>query len=293
MLSFIGNIGGLIATFPLAMLIKGMGWRYSLLFMGILCICVAITIHIYVKNSPRDYGYEARGAEELGEAINISSAVKDVVRNSATWRNFFTLFSLVGCTTSLTGLWGVNYLINVYGMTKTTAAFYIAFVVYGFVLGSLFIGRVEALFKENVMVYPRIASILISICWGYILFIAKGKPPVAVIPAIFLMMGFLAMSHILAFTDMNMKCDEKSSGLATSIVNSGEFIGSSIISILIGVILDFGWKGEIINGARHYEAIQYISGFYMFLIFSILGVITSFIGDNRQIELKEEIKVEI
>lgn len=38
------------------------------------------------------------------------------------------------------------------------------------------------------------------------------------------------MAHIIAFTDINNYCDSHNTGLASSIVNSGEFIGGSIIS---------------------------------------------------------------
>jgi sugar phosphate permease len=286
LLSFIGNLGGVIATFPLALLVKVSGWRGSLYAMGILCLLIGSLIIIYVKGSPEEYGYESNGIKSAGEKIDLMTSLKAVFRNSATWRNFFVLFTLVGCTTTLTGLWGVTYLTNVYNMSKTTAAFYIAFIVYGLVAGSLFIGKAERIFNNNIIMYPRIAAGINSLCWAYILFIAKGQPPVASIPILFFIMGFLAMAHILAFTDVNNNCNEKNSGLATSIVNSGEFIGSSFISILIGTLLDLGWKGQMIGTLRVYETSQYINSFYIFFFISVLGVFTSYIGLRKPINCK-------
>jgi sugar phosphate permease len=280
-LSFIGNMGGIIATFPLAFLVKGIGWRSSLIFMGMLSIIIAILIYIYVKNNPKDYGYEPHGVISSGEKIKVWSSIKAVVKNSATWRNFFVLFTLVGCTTTLTGLWGVSYLTSVYGMTKAKAAFYIAFIVYGLVAGSVFVEKAEKIFKNNIILYPRIANVIIALCWGYILFICKGKPSLTVLTVLFFIMGFFAMSHILAFTDINNNCEAKNSGLASSLVNSGEFIGSSIISMLIGFFLDLSWNGQLKEGIRYYVPELYTKSFYIFFIISLLGVATSFIGRKK------------
>ena len=52
-------------------------------------------------------------------------------------------------------------------------------------------------------------------------------------PVILLVMGTLAMAHILSFTDIKDKVNKSYGGIGTSIVNSGEFVGSSLMSILI------------------------------------------------------------
>jgi MFS family permease len=284
-LSFIGNMGGIIATFPLAFLVKGLGWRSSLILMGALCILIAILIYTYVKNSPMEYGYEPRGVIAINEKIKVWDAIKEVAKNSATWRNFFVLFTLVGCTTALTGLWGVSYITSVYGITKGTASFYIAFIVYGLVAGSVFVAKAEKVFKDNIILYPRISGVIIASCWGFILFICKGKPSLSVLGALFFVMGFFAMSHILAFTDINKSCDVKNGGLASSLVNSGEFIGSSIISLIIGFFLDLNWDGQVIEGVRYYSPELFVRSFYIFFIISLIGVITSFIGNKKELNV--------
>lgn len=280
MLSFIGNLGGVIATFPLAFLVNFMGWRQAMIAMGIICLIIGIAIFFFVQNSPKNYGYPAHGVDTVGEKIYLWQAIKHVVSLPATWRNFFVLFTLVGCTTTLTGIWGMNYLMNVYALTSTQASFYVAFIVYGLVIGSLFVEKISRHFKKNLIMYPRLACIAISLCWMYILFIAKGKPSLAMLSIIFFIMGFLAMSHIIAFTDISLHCDSKNSGLASSIINSGEFIGSSLISLGIGFLLDLSFRGAMANGMRVYDASAYTNSFYVFLFISLLGVVTSFIGEH-------------
>ena len=264
-LSFIGNLGGVIATFPLAILVSFMGWRLAVILMGSICVLIAIIIKFYIKNSPREYGFEPQGIELKSIKINVFKSIREVLKLKATWRNFFFLFSLVGCTTTIT----------------TKASFYVAFIVYGLVCGSLFVDKATMIFKKNIIIYPRIAAILNSVFWIYILFIRKGMPTLFELSIIFFFMGFFAMAHIVAFTDINNYCNIENSGLASSIVNSGEFIGSSIISLIIGFILDLGWNGNIIDGIRVYSKSQYIGSFYIFIIISLIGVAVTFIGKEK------------
>lgn len=280
-LSFIGNIGGIIATFPLAILVLCMGWRSAMLLMGIICLVVSIVIFFCTKNSPTEYGLISQGMNLSTQRPPIFKSLRILLTQGTTWRNFFILFTSVGCTTTLTGLWGINYLLHVYKLSNAEASFYVAFIIYGLVIGSLCVNRITSLFKDNLAMYPRIACILMSLCWFYILIIAKGQPPLSVLSLLFFIIGFLAMSHIIAFTDITNHCDANVSGLASSIVNSGEFLGSSLIALIIGGSLDLSWKGALANGVRIYDTSSYTFAFYIFLMMSLLGIATSFIGQRK------------
>ncbi|WP_286908720.1 MFS transporter [Clostridium sp. UBA1652] len=280
-LSFIGNMGGVIATFPLAAMVIFMGWRNSFYVMGVACFIVGFLVYKYVISSPKEVGFAPLGVDQNGEKFNLFKALKEVVTNKATWRNFFILFSLVGCTTTLTGLWGVSYFTYVYGLTKTSAAFYTSFIIYGLVIGSLVVGQVDRFLKDSIKWYPRIGLIINTLIWIYILIIEGGKPPLVVYPVILLVMGTLAMAHILSFTDIKDKVNKSYGGIGTSIVNSGEFVGSSVMSILIGYFLDLKWNGETIDGIKSYSLSEYRFAFLIFLIVSVIGILMSFMKDNK------------
>ena len=288
-LSFIGNLGGVIATFPLAVMALKLGWRNSFYIMGIACFFIGLMVYKYVYSSPNDVGFSALGDESQVKKIKLGLALKRVISNRATWRNFFILFSLVGCTTALTGLWGVSYFTSIYGVDKTTSAFYISFIIYGLVGGSILVGNVDRFLSNPIKTFPRISLIINTSIWIYILIIEDGKPPIKVVPYLFFTMGMFAMSHILCFTDIKEKVDTLYIGIATSVVNSGEFVGSSIISILIGYFLDTRWKGEVSNGIKVYGLVEYRIAFLIFLAISILGIIMTFIKD-REVDIKENIE---
>ncbi|MEQ8197687.1 MAG: MFS transporter [Clostridiaceae bacterium] len=280
-ISFIGNLGGAGATFPLAFMVLNVGWRSSLYIMGAFCFFAAFMVRRYVNDSPEELGYNALGINIGKEKMEFKKAMKHVISNRATWRNFFILFSTVGCTTAFTGLWGVSYFTSVYGLPKTTAAFYVSFVFYGLIVGSLLAGYADKFLKNSIMVYPRIGLIINSAIWVYILLVKRGKPGLALYPFLLFAMGTFVMSHILCFTDIKDKTDGRCGGIATSFVNSGEFAGSSVISILVGVILDLLWKGNFIDGIKFYGIDEYKKAFLLFLAVSFIGIAASFIKDRK------------
>lgn len=282
LLSFIGNMGGMLATFPLALLVGWIGWRFSMIGMGLVCLMISTLIFIYVKNSPEEYGYQAEGYKLEPVKIQLLSSLKEVLTNSAVWRNFFALFTLVGCTTAFSGVWGINYLTTMYSLTETQASFYISFILIGLIIGSLCINKFVSLFHHQISKCQGAASLVMTGCWIYFLLIAKGKPPLFLLPFIFFVMGFLASAHILSFTDVAHHCDTQNGGLASSLVNSGEFIASSLITLMIGFTLDLTFTGTVVDQVRHYSPAQYQQCFLIFLIISCLGVITSQMGQKRK-----------
>jgi MFS family permease len=281
LLSFIGNLGGVIATFPLALCAKSIGWRFTLGIMGILCVMLGAIIFFFVKNSPAAYHFTPQGKITTSNSPALRHSLKNVFLNPATWRNFFVLFTLVGSTTALTGLWGINYLTKVYQISTTKASFFISFIIYGLVVGSLFVNKIIKHLQNQLMLYPRIACCLISLCWFYFLIIAKGKPTLPLLAVLFFIMGFLAMSHIVGFTDIILTTSPAFSGLASSVVNAGEFLGSSVISLFIGGFLDFFWQGATEAGVRVYPTSHYIYAFYGFFFLSLIGIGVTFIGEKN------------
>jgi hypothetical protein len=61
------------------------------------------------------------------------------------------------------------------------------------------------------------------------------------------------------------------SGMATSLVNVGVFLGAAILQPLVGWVMDRGWDGRIQNGVRLYAAADYANGLKLLAAAAILG----------------------
>lgn len=103
--SFIGNLGSVLATFPLVFLNQLIGWRNSFILIGIITVISGIVIYLIIRNTPSDLGFKTINyQEETNEKINLLDGLISVLKNKATWYNSIIMFSLVGISTAFTSL---------------------------------------------------------------------------------------------------------------------------------------------------------------------------------------------
>lgn len=268
--SFIGNLGSVFATFPLAFLNQLIGWRNSFILIGTLTVIAGISIYLIIRNTPDDLGFEViNDEEEYDEKINILEGLGSVLKNKATWYNSIIMFSLVGISTAFTSLWGISYIIDVYSVSKSMAAFIVSFFAYGFVFGSIIMDFLFKKVKGSKFKIIEIGATINLIIWIFIILICNVKPPIIILPVAFFIIGSINMSHLQAFNDVKYKNKQQYSGISTSIVNTSEFIGSGIINLLIGFVI-MSNNSNIVHGYKY--------GFMIFIILSFVTIISSRVG---------------
>jgi sugar phosphate permease len=264
--SFIGNLGSVLATFPLVYLTEFMGWRNSFLLIGAIGILIGITIFIVVRDTPMEYGFESKLQKKvIVVKIDIKEGLKSVIKNKATWYNSLIMFSLVGVSTALASLWGIRYIVDVYGVNKSTAAFIISFLTYGFVVGSVIMNVLFNKVKGSKFYIIKIGATINLILW----IIINMNPHIIVLPIAFFIIGCVNMSHLQAFNDVKHKNEEVYTGVSTSIVNTSEFIGSGLINLFVAFIIQLNSSNMIVG---------YKLGFMLFIVMSIVTIIAAHIG---------------
>lgn len=269
--SFIGNLGSVLATFPLVFLNELIGWRNSFILIGTLTVISGISIYLIVRNTPADLGFEIINydEDEPEEKINILEGLASVLKNRSTWYNSTIMFSLVGISTAFTSLWGISYLMDIYGVSKSIAAFIVSFFAYGFVFGSIIMDFLFRKVKTSNFKIIKVGATINLIIWIFIILICDVKPPIIILPVAFFIIGSINMSHLQAFNDVKYKNKQQYSGLSTSIVNTSEFVGSGLINLLIGFVI-LSNNSNMINGYKY--------GFMIFIVLSVVTIIASHIG---------------
>jgi sugar phosphate permease len=267
--SLIGNLGTVFATFPLVFLTDILGWRNSFILIGAIGIISGISIYLVVRNTPSEYGFDVDiNSNENKVKVNIKEGLKSVLSTKATWYNSFIMFSLVGVSTAFSSLWGVSYIVDVYGVSKSVSAFIVSFLSYGFVFGSIIMSVLFKKYKGNKFNIVRIGGAINLFIWVFIVVSNDVKPPIVFLPMTFFLIGCINMTHLQAFSDVKYKNKNEYSGLSTSIINTAEFMGSGIINLFIGFMIQ-------INGAG---VIGYKAGFMIFIAMSIITIIAASIG---------------
>jgi sugar phosphate permease len=164
-------------------------------------------------------------------------AVARVLANPATWPPFIVNLGVGGSFLAFAGLWAVPYLQQVHGMSRVQAAQHSSLMLLGVAFGSIEIGVISDRLRSRRGVM-RAAVLLYTLSW--LPWLAHVQWPQWATLAWFLLMGLLIPGFTLSWTIAKEANPPQYSGIATSVVNTGIFLGAGILQPLVGWVLDRG-----------------------------------------------------
>jgi sugar phosphate permease len=237
---FAGNLGAVIAGAPLAWMVALTSWRA--VFVGLATLSVALGIATWwkVRDRPQELGFapvHAPPGSSAAAPMHWTHALRKVLANPATWPGFFVNAGIAGSYLAFAGLWAVPYLVDTYGMTRVAAAQHASLLLLGVAVGSLVVGIVSDRLgsRRGVM---RVYAVLYALSW--LPWIVRVQWPMPATLAWFALMGLLLPGFTLTWTIAKEVNRPEHSGIATSVVNTGIFLGTGILQPLVGWVLDRG-----------------------------------------------------
>ena len=235
---FAGNLGAVIAGAPLAWVVTQASWRTVFVALAILSGLLALATWLRVRDRPEELGLPAVNPPlPVAAHVPWKRAVTRVLANPATWPPFIVNLGVGGSFLAFAGLWAVPYLQQVHGMTRVHAAQHSSLMLLGVALGSMAIGVISDRLRSRRGVM-RAAVLLYTLSW--LPWIAHVQWPLWATLAWFLLMGLLIPGFTLSWTIAKEANPPQYSGIATSVVNTGIFLGAGILQPLVGWVLDRG-----------------------------------------------------
>lgn len=270
--SFIGNMGGLMAQTPLALMVAVFTWRNTFMAIGLASILIAVLCYLIIRDYPADIQPEKNNTAASQQKKANKPAAKtflQVITNKHTWPGFFLFAGFFGAYISFSGTWGVSYMMDVYGLPKNTAANYPMAATLGLMVGSILIGVISDRIKNR-----KKPMLVFGVCclvtWAILVFGNGGKPPIEILYPLFFAMGFFSVAFILTFAVAKEVNNPESAGVSTATVNTGGFLGAALLPALMGMYLD---SAETLPAVTLYQnAFMYcfiavaIGTFFIFLI---------------------------
>ena len=253
----VAGLGAIFATTPLAVAIDWLGWRPTVFGLAVLGFVAAGGVFVLARQSPADAGLEP--IENVPEQPSVTLAetggyLRDLLGDVNQWLLSIICFSGMGTILTIIGLWGVPYLVVVYGFDVTTASYYTLLGSVGMLVGAPAMGWVS----------DRIGRRFLPMVVGFGLFTVTlaivpivGKPPLAVVAAAYFTIGFLLGAVMLTLPIVKEMYPADASGVATATVNGAGFFGATVLPAVMGVALDRYRTGDVVAGTVVYTEFGY------------------------------------
>ncbi len=273
LLMFIGNMGGLMSAAPLAWIVGFTSWRNVFVAAGLLSLALAVLIWSLLRDNPRELGLptmnELEGkAEPRPTTDHWLEGLGVVLRNRLTWPGFFMNLGLVGSFLTFAGLWAVPYLSEAQGMERTVATYHTSIMVLGFAAGSLAVGALSDRMRRRLPLI-RALGVLYAACW--LPFLAGWTLPLPATLTLCALMGIAISGATLSWSCAKEVNPPELSGTATSVVNTGGFLGPAIYQPLVGWVLDVSSRGSA------HAVLDWQAALGAMSVFTFAGLVSAFL----------------
>ena len=286
----VGNLGAIFAGAPFALLAKAIGWRVSFELFGLLALILASLLIAIVRDGPEasdlgtgDWGLETRdwlslrvsGLQSLVSRRKESvKALWAVISNPRIWPPFFTRVGFDGTFFAFFALWGVPYLMQVHDLPREEAAGAVSLGILGFLL----LAPIGGIISDRILARRKLpivsSAIVYTALWGVLAF-SRGRLPLLLLYLTLFLMGIFATSTLLCLASAKELYHPRAVGSAVAFVNMGGFVGGALMQLLLGYILDLGWRGEMLSGVRVYPVEAFQQAFFFCLLLMLLATLTS------------------
>ena len=269
-LMLLGNLGGVLAAYPLGWVSQYLSWRTVFAATGVMSLALALCIWLWVRDDPRDAGLPAPHAPAGNADAAASHArwwdgVARVARNSDTWPGFVMHLGMVGSYLTFTGLWAVPYLTDGLGMTRTGATLHVTATIVAFAFSSFAVGAISDRMGRRL---PLLRGMSLLYLASWLPWVMGWQLPFTASIGAFFLMGIGIAGATLTWALAKELNPPALSGTATSLVNTGGFLGTALFQPLVGWVLDLSGAGVALDAYRSAAA--------LLALIALTGVVAAF-----------------
>ncbi|MDH5811839.1 MAG: MFS transporter [Candidatus Methanomethylicaceae archaeon] len=242
LLTSIGNLGAIFASYPLAVMSLSFGWRHSFLIISVVMVALTILAWFRIEDESR---------ERFHSKQSVSSDLKTVFSYREFQKMIIVPFLVYGLFISFQGLWGGPFLMDVYGMNKSDAGALILFIGLGFMIMSPVAGYIsdKIMRRKPVLLAGMVMSLVF---WLLVSFFGDSLGSYALMATLFLLGTSFAFCNIYMTISKELFGSEIS-GTSMASFNTFAFLGAGFFQYFMGFLLD-----SLYGGARSFPSYQFI-----------------------------------
>jgi len=260
----IGMLGAVAGQAPLRYVIEQFGWRTVTHVIGVAAVGLAVLLFYIVPRRPQS----AHGG--AGETHQTFGGMAAVLRNPQSWACAGIGFGMTAIMLAFAGLWAPKWLRDVYQYAEVQSGAVVSMLFLGWAIGAPVMGWLSDYSGRRKPVL--LAGILCnSVLFAVVLFAGFRSP--GVMSALFFMLGVSGSMMTVAFGSMREVNAPKYGSTAMGLVNMCVVGSGAVMQPVIGWLLDLGWDGRMVGGARVYEGGVYTGAFSVLFASNLLALV--------------------
>ncbi|MFD2090897.1 MFS transporter [Blastococcus deserti] len=262
----LGQLGSVVAAYPLAAVLHGPGWRAAFLGAAATGLLVAVLVLVALRDTPA--GTEPAPVAGLAEMRgNLLATWREPGTRMGLYTHLVTQFS--GTVFAL--LWGYPFLVVGQGLSPAVAAALLTLLVLvGMGVGPLF-GRLCGSWplRRSSLVFAITAAT--AGVWTLVL-LWPGRAPLALLVVLVVVLGTNGPGSMIGFDFARTWNPAERLGSASGLVNVGGFVASLLTILAVGMVLDLLTPGS----STAYDLDAFRAAFsvqYLFWALGLVGVV--------------------
>lgn len=253
----IGTLGALLSGKCLVRILEAKGWQSaSLLCMVLGVLILALAFFIIPKQ-------QKKTMEHITPVVHFKKGMIEIFK-----RKEILIYSIIAISVYtplcvLADLWGAAFLMEKFSITRATAVQLSLYLYAGLTLGSLLLPGLSVkwgVLRETI----QICGIGLIVALTMLLY--ADSLSIWQVGMLLTLIGLFCGAEMICFAGAAQYSPSYYSGLALGVVNTLNMLGGAIIQQIIGMTLDFQWKGEYYaDGSRFYSTPELTAAFSLLI----------------------------
>lgn len=273
----LGILGGVVGQAPLALLVEAEGWRSGMTLLALVAFAIAVLTWAVTRDRPA--GDAERQESAHPRLRTILAGLWRVAKQRQTQAIAAYGLFMSAPLLAFAGLWGVPYAMTAYGIERPAAALAVSSVMFGWGIGGPFWGWLSD--RTGRRKPPVVAAGVLATAAMVAALYLPGLSLDQFRLLLFLQ-GVGGAGMTLCFALIREHSGRGVTGAALGLVNMGAVAGGAIFQPIVGLLLDSGWDGSLVDGARIYDLATYEQAFLILPALTLAALISALaIGETR------------
>ena len=263
-------LGAIAGQAPLSYLFGDIGWRDGLLVCACIGLVGAAVFWTFVRDKKPDFDSMGKiNSPHLSHKLTFKDLLSVITKKENLLLTFYSGLTYTPVD-AFAGLWGNNYLRQLYNIDHTAAASLISMIFVGMAIGAPIIGKMSEIRDSRLplMIGFQIVAI---ICITFVFYVPI---PYWLLGILLFLFGFCVSAFMLSFAVGRMINPIWVTASVAALINTGEPIMGGIFDAVVGWFLDIQWvPGDVTaEGVKHFTTHSYQIAFMILPLSMMVGL---------------------